>query len=868
MKFRCLSLSCLLASLALAQEVPHPGKTRSFETIQVPSYFRNYNSLTTRNEWGLGEDGLLNLSNSYTLLQPSAVLDNFTLDYRREDWDATLGTQFLKDALPIYDQFVLRGARLGWREDAWSAGLWGGTTQDIFGELTGVVQRRELVGATLGYTPDDFGSLGLTVMPYSSQPGGSLDRTLAMAQVYLGGESEQGQSYGLLMGYGRDLQSGGASGQAFSAQGNYSDDRLRLNLSSFVLGRQFGPPQGLYDLRGRHFSSLRGEYRLSEQLSLNENISIYEFDLGTSQASRSAVYTHGLRYQGEGYTLSATWQRLSLLTAGNFNYGDTYFLNGNFKVGSWDLQPSFRQSNFGGLTSRELGLGVGLPLSSRVRLSVQEFYDHNPTLGGNFQTNLAVTYSLPDQGEFSFGYTRQDSLANTFFQGRRRDAFFAGGSLKLRGDLLLNATISQTFGQAQLQWLADDHHKLILEHRFQDPRNQFVYADFTSYPLGHYTNLSWTSSYGGPLQSQFERQRKGAIRLALRSHAPQHEDLVGIRDARVMIDDNELRTDENGEVYLGELAIGQHKVEIPGVSLAPEYRLEKVPPALVDVGPGEVVQLNATATAYAGVEVVVFNDVAQTGKLEALDYLPISGIKVRGPGDSVRETDLTGRIDYSDLLPGVYRFALQDLPAGYELGQLEDSVEVRSGERRRVIFGLRGKGRIRVATWRLKPGSLTEIEECPNLPLLVDGKIPVHSGDNAEYQGELWSGRHRVGLPGNRLNQSYLTDGSGELDVPVNGLAEARLVMADFATLRIQLKGANPDGVALTLTDPAGQTRTVYLDESGGFMFDHLKVGVYRLQVEPDTLPENFVVEGPFSRALPLGSGQSLELPLILRRRR
>ncbi|MFN8614276.1 MAG: hypothetical protein U0931_42485 [Vulcanimicrobiota bacterium] len=867
MKCRCLSLVWLLGWAAPAQEVPHPGKTRAFETIQVPSYYRNYNSLNTRNEWGVGQDGLWTLGNSYTLVQPSSLLDNFTLDYRQGCWDATLGTQFLKDALPVYDQFVMRGARLGWQEGAWSAGIWGGTSQDILGELSGLRQRQSLVGATVGYTPDEFGSLGLTVMPYASQPGGSLDRTLAMTQLYLGGESEQGQSYGLLVGYGRDLQTSGAAGQAFSAQGNYSDDRLRLHLRSFVLGNGFGPHQGLYDLRGRHFSTLNGEYRLTDQLSFNEDVSIYEFDLGSSRASRSAVYTHGLRYQGEGYNVGASWQRLSQSTGDRTSYGDTYFLTGNFKAGDWDLQPSLRQSSFGGQTARELGLGVRLPLSSRVRLSVQEFYDHNPNAGGSFQTNLSMTYSIPDQGELSFGYSRQDSLANTFFQGQRRDSFFAGGSLKLRGDLLLNASISQTFGQAQLQWFPDDHNKVVLEHRFQDPRNQFVYADFTSYPLGHYTNLSWTSSYGGPLQAQFERIRRGSIRLAFRSHAPQHEEQVPVRDARVVIDGYELRTDENGEVFVGDLAIGQHAVEVPSASLPAEYRLESVPPALVDVGAGEAVHLTASATAYAGVEVVVFNDVDQSGRLQALDYLPITGIKVLGPDGLVRETDASGRIEYLDLLPGSYRFALQDLPPGYEAAQLDSSLELSSGERRRLVFGLRGKGQIRVYTYRLRNGSTDQPEEYPNLPLLIDGKIPIHSGSDACFQGELWSGRHRLALPGNRLGQSYLLDGGGDLDVPVNGVAEARLVVADFANLRVQLKGANPDGVALTLRGPAGQQRTIYLDESGSFIFDHLKVGMYQIQVETATLPEGTVVEGPTNRDLPLGSGTSSSLQFSLRRR-
>jgi len=866
MKCRYLSL-VLLAGSALAQEVPHPGKTRGYESIQVPYYFRQYNSFNTRNEWGLENGGVWTLGNSYTLLQPSAVFDNFTLDYRQGGWDATLGTQFLKDALPIYDQFVMRGARAGWQEGPWSAGLWAGTTQDILGELSGLRRRQSLVGASLGYTPDDFGSLGLSVMPYASQPGGPLDRTLAMTQVYLGGESEQGQNYGLLVGYGRDLQASGAGGQGFSAQGNYSDDRLRLNLRSFVLGNNFGPPQGLYDLRGRHFSTLNGEYRLTDELSITEDVSIYEFDLGSSQASRSAAYTQGLRYQGDGYTLSGTWQRLSQSSQGRVAEGDTYFLTGNFKAGSWDLQPSLRQSNFQGQSSRELGLGLRLPLTSRVRLSVQEFYDHSSLNGTNFQSNLALTYTIPDRGEFTLGYTRQDSLANAFFQGLPRDSFFAGGSLKLRGDLLLSASISQTFGQAQLQWYPDDHNKIMLEHRFQDPRNQFLYADFTSYPLGHYTNLSWTSSYGGPLQAEYEKLRRGSIRLAFYSHGPGQEEQVPVRDARVVIDGNELRTDENGEVFQGDLHIGQHTVELPTVSLPPVYRMESPPPSLVDVGAGEAVHLEASATAYAGVEVVVFNDMDQSGRLQALDYLPISGIKVRGPQGLVRETDSSGRIEYDDLLPGAYRFELMDLPPGYEIRQLENSLELKSGERLRVAFGLHGKGQIRVLTYRLQPGSLDQEVPYPNLPVLIDGKLTVHSNAQAQFQGELSTGRHRLGLTGNRVNQSYLVGPGAEVDVPVNAISEVKLVMADFANLRVQLEGTNADGVALTLSDPSGQKRTIYLDESGAFVFDHLKVGSYRLQVEEATLPSGFTLEGATSRDLQLGSGVDLKLRLKLRKR-
>ncbi|MBT9587000.1 hypothetical protein IV102_26900 [bacterium] len=855
-----LFLCCSALAQQPGQDTPHPGRSKDVDSILVPAYYRNYNALVTRNEWAIGEEGLFTLGNSYTLIQPDFPLDNFTADIRRPQWEVTVGSQFLKGVLPIYDQFVMRGIRGGWQTGPWSAGVWAGTTQDFFEELRGARTRQNLMGATVGFTPTDFQSIGLTVMPYSSMAGGDIDRSLLLGQVYVADETEQGQKYGIQVGYGRDL--GGApaaspsSRQGLSLLADYQDDRLRLNLRTLSLGGDFGPPQGLFDMRGRHMSTLSGEYKVNDSLTFNEESSILEFGLGSVSPTRSATLFHSLRYQAKGYTLYGGWQQLSLLSPGQASYGDSWMVNALVQAGDWEIQPSLRLSQIGGQGAQELGIGVKLPLSPRLRLQVQEYYDNNQFGGSGYRTNLGLTYQIPDRGELSVGYLRQDSLAGSFFQGLRRDALVASGILKIRGDLQLSASLSQNFGQANLLWLPDDHNQVALEHRFQDPQNQFVYANFTAYPLGHYTTLTWTSSFGGPLENGFRQARLGSIRIQFRSHAPGDSEAVPVPDIRVVVDQQELRTNEQGDVVVAGVSPGLHTVKIPKQSLPAPYLLESQETHQVEVAAGEAVQLPVSATAYASVEVVVFNDTELSGE-PPMEYLPLAGVAVLGPDGAERKTAADGRIVYAELAPGSYTIGLvgSQLPAGYETTTLEHAIQARSGQVKRVAFGLRGRGKMRLLASRMVAGSQHLTQPLAGLPLLLNGKLAGSSDPQGILEIQTWTGTYQIGLAPAWLNTSYLT-GRPCVDVPLNGETEVNVVVMDYSTVQVKVVGeGSPEGVAVTLIDPSGAKQTAYLDASGEFLFDHLKIGNHTLRLEELTLPIGYQLQGAPEQVQDLRSG-------------
>jgi len=870
------TLAGVLAGTALAmaqggQFTPQPGRTRSVDSVIVPLN-SPFNALQNRHEWGFHKQNLLTIMNSYTLVQSDRVLDNFFADLRGPGLEFTLGSQFLSDSIPVYQRFAMRGFKVAANSGPWSGAAWAGTTQNWYAELKGTRERHLLAGATLGYTPSDFRSVGVTVMPYASSPSGGLDRAVAMAQFYLAGESEQGQSYAFDLGYGRDFGAPASSSfsdrQGLKLRANYLDDRLKVSLRTVAMGKDFGPPQGAFDLRGRHTSNLSLRYKLSPRLTFLEQAAVYEQGLGTARRSRAGSMNHSLRYQADQFSVQGGLQQLGQSTQGVSRSVNSWNLQGTIRAGDWEINPQVRVTQSDQGQARELGIGVSVPITDRLRLTAREFYDTNSrTDGGTFRTNVGLNYEIPRRGEVFVGYTRDDSLAAQFFQGQAsRDALTVSGSFKLRGDLQISASTTRNFSLARLDWLPDDHNKVTLEHRRQDPSSLLLLADQSAYPIGNYTTLSWTTSWGGPIEAQISRARLGQVvaKVSARPPGDGHYEAVPVPRVRVSLNGIEQRTNAEGEAHFSGVKAGSYELKVARESLQPPYELVGEEVRSVEVPAGEIVDVEYGATAFGQLEVIAFND---EGNGLTPTYVPVPGLKFFGPDGGVSASGSDGKIVYSSLLPGPYTVKIDPshLPAGYTASTMEQTVELGVGDLKQLEFGLQGQGKLRILARSLKLGSLNESEPLADLPILLDKKPVGLSSATGALELTVTAGGHALSVHPTALAGIRYVEGPERIVVEVNQEVEVPLLVARFGLIRAQVVGAREsDQMALTLKDRDGVEQLTYLDAAGEFSFGQLKVGRYQLTLEPNTVAEDLVLAGPATQTLEVTSGQHLHAKFYL----
>jgi hypothetical protein len=831
---------------ALAQPDLRPlGTVPPFVEIVQPQSLRFFNALIHHHEWGLEDDSLLSIGNAYSLLQPGRPLDAFLAHYHERNQDFALGSQLLDNATPIYEQLLFQGGRWGFRQGEWSGGLWFGQSQNALQELQGLYQRQQLGGASLAWTPDDFHAYGVTVMPYASVPGGGIDRTLTMAQLYQGGESESGAGYGLSAGYGRDSASGNS---AFRILGGYHSDQLDLSFSTRSQGSQFGPPTGLFDLRGTSFSNLTGVLRFSPNWSFLEADNLSDVFMGTGQATHVSSYSHSLRYQDEDSSLTVGLQQLGLATPGSQLNTNSLFLNGYTRMGSWTLNGQARR-NRGNLNSNELGLGVTVPLSDWLSLRAQEFYTSGQAGQSSLATNAGLYFQLGELGQADIGYFRQDNIQNTVFSRAPRDSLVANAHLNLLGNLKLNATVNpQTFSLINLRWIADEHQEFVLEHRFQNGENRFFYNDFTSVPLGHVTTLTWNASWGGPMERRLRSELEGRLQVQ-----------VGAPNVTVAVGERRATSDERGVAYFGQLAPGTYRVRL--LDLPEVLELVGSSEQEVEVEPGRSAQPTFESVPHSGLEIVVFQDPEALGRIPGVDYQPVAGARVELNGLPLTSGP-DGRIRDMRLEPGAYRVSLDpsSLEAGMELTTpAERSGDLKAGQTRRLEFGVRGFGQGELELLEYLPGALDEAGARPvEVGVLVGGRLIGRSDGRGRLLARLPVGATRF--------QVDLADAGpvGSLLIRPNQTSQARLAFYHKAEVQVQVQGLPAGaGLALRLLGPDGfEKGPVYLGSPPRYDFRQLAPGRYRVLVERDTLPAGL---GADPLELRVGSGDRLKVVMPLK---
>ena len=873
--------SILLATLCLAlgstagaqpQVIPL-GVTPKFEEIQQPQSLRYYNALINHHEWGLPDQGLFSVGNAYSLLQPTRPLDAFLAHYHQRRQDISLGSQFLNNATPIYEQLLVQGARWGWHEGPWATGLWYGQTQDALQELQGQYLRQQLAGLSLAYTPNDFGSYGFSVMPYASLPSGGFDRTLYMGQVYHGGEWESGASYGLSLGYG--LDSGGAGAQvggrqAFRLLGGYSSQLLNLDFSTRSLGHNFGPPTGMFDLRGTSFSNLVGTVHLSPEWSLSESANLSDIGMGGTSPTHVSSFMHSIRYYRDNLSVTAGVQQLDLLSQDTNLHSDSFFLSLSGNLGKTVLSGQLRH-NQGSLQDDEVGLGITYPLFDNVKVRLQEFYTSGQSGANSLATNAGVLFDLGELGSADIGYYRQDSIQNTVLFNASRDNLVANADLNLLGNLKLRASVNpQAFSLIGLRWVADEHNEFMLEHRFQQNQNRFFYSDYTNVPLGHITTLSWTTSWGGPIEKRLRSELEGKARIQVRAHPPGSQELSAVANATMTLGKRQATTDQEGNAYFSQLLPGHHKVALTG-GLGEAYEIEGSSEREFDVDPGRTAQLAFQAIAYSGFEVVVFNDADDQRQIKSFDYTPIAGVRVRLDGLGEELTPADGKILRTHLQPGPYRISLDksSLEAGMELTTPEQvALVLEPGKTQRVVFGVRGFGDVAVQLLEFLPGAMTAegARPAPNVGIRHQSQLLGRTDAKGELSAHLPAGRVALQLD---VPDTALASGSLNAEVRVNRQNPLPLTFYRLAQLKVRIDGApSVAGSAISLEGPDGKTYPpAYLSPQGFHDFRQLPIGRYRLRLEPDTLPAGYAPQRAVY-TVDLGSRDRRQLDIHLVRRR
>ncbi|MBS2039680.1 hypothetical protein JST97_32140 [bacterium] len=823
------------------------GTVPGFDEIRQAPGLRFYNALLHHQEWALGGEQMLSLASAYTLLQPGRPLDAFLAQWHQKHQDFTLGSQLLNNATPIYEQFLFSGGRWGWHQGPWSGGAYFGQSQNALQELRGTFMRQQVAGASLAWSPDDFQSLGLAVMPYASQAYSGIDRYLAMAQLYQAQEFRDGGGYGLSAGYGRDSFSGDS---AFRVLGGFHNQWLDADWSTRSIGKSFGPSTGLFDLRGTSFSSLTGSIHFSPEWSLMESASLSDTFMGTSQASHISSFNHSVRYQTQDLLVTAGLQQLGQVAQGTSSNSNSYYLSAYAQWGGLRVNTTLRRT-VGSYQNDELGLGLTFPLNEWLSVRLQEFYSS----GGSLASNAGLIFKLGQYGSADIGYYRQDQIQNTVFRQASRDSLVANAQLSLLGNLKLRASVNpQSFSLAQMRWVADEHQEFILEHRFQNSQNRFFYDDFTSVPLGHVTTLSWNASWGGPMEKRLRGELESRARVQVLAEDGRHP----VPEVRLLLGEREALTDREGFAYFGNLQAGEFDLRV--TEMPENYELLGADHERIEIEPGRTSQSTFQAVAFSGLELVVFQDSESDHKILGVDYTPAARTRFWINGQPF-ESDVDGKIRLHRLQPGPFLVRLDpsSLQPGMELTTAsEQRVELTAGQTRHLEFGVQGFGQLELQVLEYRPGALSAqgARPAPEVGLLDNSRPIGRSDADGRFLGRVAAGRSRlqVDLSG--------AGGSVETEVPVSQTCRARLVFYKFAHLHVDLEGVPPEaGLGIRLEGPDGLVvGPIYVGQHG-HDFVRLKPGHYSVKIEEETLPEHLKPERTLN-PLELGSGQSSKLLL------
>lgn len=839
-------------------QTPLWGRVVNPAEVQIPFSFGRNNALIDFHEWGLGAD-YLSISNALS----DRPQDMGQLFYRTDNFDLILGNQQLTSALPLYDTFAARGARLNFEgRDLAVAAFIGETKDPYFG---GVVPSQRLFSLTAGYATSDYQAFGLAAMNYGSGAASSGGGQAVMAGYFQAGEDEQ-SAYSVDLRAGLDLASSSSASlscrQAHHVQLNYARPGFSLSASSRKIGRAFGPDQGGVDLRGTLFNNVHVQWEVAPGLVLSEDYRSSEFHLDSPSHSLTSILNHSLAYQSPEFQARLGYQNLSQSTAGQEVKGTNQYAELNIPVGRYQIQPSYHSNSLGGSGYHDLGLGVLIPVSDSLTLNVRGVITHNDNSSQPITTmNAALNYNLGQRGNVTVGYSHQMGLQGQSATHRPQNSFFLSGLYRINGELSVRGSYSPYVSTVGLRYVPSANQQLQLDHRMQTvvPISPFE-AGLSPQLPGQTTTLTWSTSFNGPLESGWSRERQGGASLHLSARAQPDGESIPVPDVALEIGGVQATTDKHGVATFSGLKPGTYPVQVirPGENTNLVLPLQT---EVLEVEPGWKTEKEIEGQAFSSFSLVAFNDAELTG-MPDLGYIPLPGVQVQLDGAVIQTTDANGKAEFPRLNPGPHKLELvpSSLPKGMRTPPVASEFDLQAGQTQLVPLPFHGTGRVKLhVLMGGQPLANVQVKYGPHQLGVTD--------DLGVLEQEMPAGTHQLTMIARGQTPFYSLQ-DPNIKVEAGESLETILGLAHYALLRgtvcVSGQPLQNQPVQVRLQPETGEAQTCYTDDSGVFNFESLKVGRYRLELNPESLPLGMVA--PEARRLNLGSGQLLLQTLELKK--
>ncbi|MHB2018629.1 MAG: MSCRAMM family protein [Candidatus Xenobia bacterium] len=870
-------------------QAPIPGAVPAPPFLYPASFFLTQDAAETLYENGWGND-LLFLDNRLSLLDPALRVDAPLLLFSSPTLQAVGGNQLLSGATPFLDLFEMQGLRLGWRDGPWSGSLWGGQTDNLDDLIqNGSTIRQDLFGGTLGWHPSSAVAAGLSWMPYASQNGGAVDRSLTMGQLFLSNQ----ETWSANLAYGEDLGTavpGEVSGdrQALRADVSANLGKFSMSADIFNMGSLFGPAQGITDLRGTDTSDALATYAFTPRVSFVEQ---YRFDqagfpgLVDTQVTASSDMLHHLLMHGRTWQLDVGQEDTTNAATGAFAQTvHQYFALGNLKrkLKLWsgelrylELAPGINEDLMRGRLDTPLAHGLtGSLQETLTRIASGAIQastlDSTLTLDKRLADDQGYVSLLLDVLQNQQGALSSSAVTSTVSVGWHwQGPFWFTGSFTDASA----GTLAQTGADVSLRWITDPHSELVLSEHYHQGG---ILVDVAGIPtlLGNRTQLTWTTALHGPDAQRLAHDLEGRIVVTVTTRPPGAPARLEQPVAHVplTIGDQSVETNQAGQAVLKGLAPGRYTVSLKPRSLGRNYTLEGAATREVTVRPAGITRTTFRSTAYASVYVVAYNDTDGIGKLTT-PYTPLPAIAVSLNGQNVRATNAEGSVTYKELQPGSYQVAIQpgSLVAGLTpTTPTSTSITLQPGQEAVVTFGLQGYGRL-VGTARVTPpGEAAPTQPLANATLTADGRPIGKTTADGHIDVKIPAGTHVLSIdPGLLGTRRYLVGGAPRLVVSPAATVSRDLVVASFATVEVQL--VHPDGTPWQLSGlvvtMSGVPRFQYSDDSGHVVFESLPMGPRLVTLDPASVPSDLRLVGASQQKLSLLSGAHPVVRFVLKKR-
>jgi hypothetical protein len=671
--------------------------------------------------------------------------------------------------------------------------------------------------------------------------------------------------------------------RAYSWDLSWYRPSFRFDARQNSQGRAYGPGHFENFQRGQASLNASASLDLSQSLHWRESFDRFVFAQPLESGSRSSnendTFSHELFYQP---TAELSASALLSHSTNKLNPAGTLVQTGRVQLrGDWQAAPNLRLgvAHFDIDTSSE----QFSTSTSRTDLRADWWLDPNNRVTGVLGMSSAQGLSVDNQGlDIGLGYEHllDDDRGHIGFDYRRSRYGFSeqayqsyqlGFSLypdprwRIGGNCAIFDTgvDSKTSASVELSYLVNEHQEIGLTF---EQRPFLLYPELPELNLGYASvGLQLRQSFNGPTQKRFASRLRPEVRvLALAENPDQPGQTYPLAGARIRVD-GELagRTGADGTARL-RLARGTHQVQLDTQEAGPHYTVVEAPPAELELGEADRINLGYRAIAYSGVRIVTWNDFFGEGEMP-VGYVPVSSVPLLVDGQPQR-TDQQGQLLLDRLAPGKHTVVLssQGLPAGMEImGAAEHEVLVEPGQEAVLPLALRGFAEVRGRV------SLAGPLKVPRMGLAVtaNGREIGRTDQDGSFLLKAPVGHIELGVDTGELGpRAFLPSGPLRLSLQPGGQATAELSVSMTARLIVRLfSGGNPldlEGVPITL-DGVGFR---YSDAQGSMQFPDLKPSTYKVIVDSKAFPEGLELIGAAERTVQLSPGEDKELRIEVKR--